>query len=531
MKMLVCMLLASVMAGCFAAQQSSTVGNITASVLGQSGKIRLYKGDNVTDGIVITFSAIAELDDNDNKIQSHGYNNFAQLDFTFSDLENTTYMDSNVSVTKFSFSADIPVGGSTATLTSEVFLFNAGGNITVAGEEVEVTAGTMKFNVGIDSWTFCNPCTKGQTQITGAFLDFDIDIKGTSPPNEISPGVFDFNGTTLITPKEVLYDNTTTKDMPSGYPKLTVQGAKNIFTFRFEKFSQSVFYDPTVDLGENESTDSTDGTDPTETPATTDATLSGSGIEVKVHGQSGKMTVMKTGVTADKAASSVTIEFDNLNEISEDGSMINDNAHKVITFANQEFTFGEPMDDDYPGTELGVKTITFQSVLENQATVEILMYIFKEAGDITNDNETISVKEGDLKFNIDISDWTFCDANLNCPKSAIGKHLDFDIVIKGKSKASKNTDSDNEQYDFGNGIVTLSNEIVVDGVAVVMAENYPKYTRKGSKDVFTFRFPLFNKNIVYDPKIQLAGNGSSAARASFMSIFVLAFYVLIKNMF
>ena len=36
--------------------------------------------------------------------------------------------------------------------------------------------------------------------------------------------------------------------MPEGYPKLTIQGSKNIFTFRFPKFTTKAVYDPTVEI-------------------------------------------------------------------------------------------------------------------------------------------------------------------------------------------------------------------------------------------------------------------------------------------
>ncbi|KAL4228464.1 hypothetical protein ACF0H5_011511 [Mactra antiquata] len=523
MGMITYFVLSSIMIVCFAEQQSSTVGNITANVLGQSGKIRLYKWDNVSDGIVITFSAIAELTDAEEEIRAHRYYSFAQLDFIFSDLENTTYMDSNVTVTKFSFSAQIPIGGNSANLKSEVFLFTEDGNITVAGEEVEVTEGTMKFNVEIDSWTFCDNCKQGNKDVTGALLDFDVEIKGASAPKETSPGVYDMgDGATVLVPRQVVYDNTTTKDMPTGYPKLEVKGAKNIFTFRFERFNDSVFYDPTVDLGSDESGGGS-------TPDASDGTLVGSGIEVKVLGQSGKITVKKTD-TANDAASSVTIEFDNLNEKDSDGNMINDNDHKVLTFANQVFTFSEPMDAKYPDTELGVKKISFQSTLHNQATVAIMMYIFKEGGDINNANETITVKEGDLKFNVEISNWPFCVASSNCPKNAIGESLDFEIVMKGKSKASKETSSGKEEYKLGNAVVTLSKMIVVDGVAVEMTEE-PMLVSRGSKDAFKFRFPKFSNKILYDPTLTLGDSGNSASRASCVSIFLMVLWVLIKNLF
>lgn len=190
--------------GAYAEEKTSTVGNVTTTVLGQSGKIRVYKGDNMTNGVTITFDDILEIDESGDTIMAHRYNNFAQLTFEFSELENTTYPDSNVSVLKFSFNADIPVESNTAKLTSEIFMFNEGGNITVDGNEVKVDEGTMKFNVKIESWSFCNTCTNKGKDVTGEFLDFSIEIKGASQPTESKPGVYDFGeGASVLVPKKV----------------------------------------------------------------------------------------------------------------------------------------------------------------------------------------------------------------------------------------------------------------------------------------------------------------------------------------
>jgi hypothetical protein len=89
---------------------------------------------------------------------------------------------------------------------------------------------------------------------------------------------------------KVIFDNTTTEDMPSGYPKLEVKGSKQTFIFRFRKFDKSALYDPIVSVGNEDGGD--DGGDDSGTDTETDVATSG--ISAKVLGKSGKITLAKT---------------------------------------------------------------------------------------------------------------------------------------------------------------------------------------------------------------------------------------------
>lgn len=192
--------------GVFSDEKSVTVGDITTKVKGQSGKILIYKGTNESDGVTVTYDAIEEIDTDEEKIQSHSYNNFAQLTFTFSAPENDTYPNSNVSVTQFTFQASIDVDGGPATLKSYVYIFTSSGNITVDGNDIEVKEGDMKFNAEIENWPFCDTCRHGNKDLTGKYLDFSVEIKGKKEPNKTDDetGAFDLgDGATVITPKQV----------------------------------------------------------------------------------------------------------------------------------------------------------------------------------------------------------------------------------------------------------------------------------------------------------------------------------------
>lgn len=56
-------------------------------------------------------------------------------------------------------------------------------------------------------------------------------------------------------------------EMAEGFPKLEIKGSKKLIVFRFPKFSQKVFYDPTITMGKTPIEGSDE--DPTEVMTTT----------------------------------------------------------------------------------------------------------------------------------------------------------------------------------------------------------------------------------------------------------------------
>lgn len=187
-----------------------SAGGVSTHVKGQSGKISVYPSDKTqSDGVTINYSAIKEISEDSAEINSHSFNTFASQDFTFSNIVNDTYMDTNVSVVTFSFSAVITIGqGSSApqaTLTSEVFVFREDGTIQVDGEDFEVSAGLMKFNIKIEDWPFCNPCTSGNKNENGMYLDVEIEVKGklSSSKSQNKEGEYMLGGAVMTVPKQV----------------------------------------------------------------------------------------------------------------------------------------------------------------------------------------------------------------------------------------------------------------------------------------------------------------------------------------
>ena len=207
-------MLAAVLTAGVTANKEETVGGITTKVLGQSGKIQVYKeGQNASSGVTITMSAIRERQSDGNEINSHNFNTFAVQDFTFSSSEETTYPDSDVNVTQFSFESAVNVGkgqiDGTAKVKSYIYIFSSDGNITVDGDNQTVSAGVMKFNIEIQDWPFCGAgavtCAQGATQQVGATLDFEVEIKGQGNTTSVAGDskTYDVGGATVIVPVQV----------------------------------------------------------------------------------------------------------------------------------------------------------------------------------------------------------------------------------------------------------------------------------------------------------------------------------------
>lgn len=145
------------------------------------------------------------------------------------------------------------LGTSELSVATLVFLHH--GVITpTANESWAVAGGTIKFNVQFSSWPFCsgesgNPCQGA----TGEFLELGMEIKGMTdnalPSGEkrytLATNAATGNNITLELSDEVNVDGTWVR-MPSGYPRVEMQGSKQLFKFRFPRFNGAALYDPVI---------------------------------------------------------------------------------------------------------------------------------------------------------------------------------------------------------------------------------------------------------------------------------------------
>ena len=267
---------------------------------------------------------------------------------------------------------------------------------------------------------------------------------------------------------------------------------------------------------------SNDNCDPAEYCSGTDAVVPAdkqdcSKVKVDVKGQSGKFSLYDETVGSSDP-NKVTIELDYLYEMAANGvdkvGNTGSTKHSIQTFASQDFTIAQPVDtvlnaDGDSRNGVGAQRISFASTVSTIGKITVDTYVLKSAGTVGTDSESWAVRANDVKFNIVLSEWTFCAPCGNGAKAATSEFIDVAVKIKGKgAKPEKNVKaSKNITYDLGGDVpLVLSNRIEVDGAWTAMPAGYPKMETQGSSAIFIFRFPKFATKASYDPIIGLSSN-------------------------
>ena len=301
MNSLMYLLIVVIFSCAFSADPEIKIGSCTTRVKGHSGKITLEcekkttnsdyvdnSGEVILETIIwdLDFSTLRERDSQGVEVgksgtRKHTFNNFAQLDFTFTTVAETKYQ--GLSATTFSFNTQ----ANGADLKIDIFLFTQDGNLTIGNtltketETLAVTKGSLKFNVNITGWTFCsapadscdpktdNSCCKdGNTYQTGSVLELEIILTRRNASNskveietllldnvqyldfnrllantDLADSTHKFNDGVLSTPCLYIKDDTWTK--MSTCPTVSNEG---LILFRFEKFNKNIIYDPILSL-------------------------------------------------------------------------------------------------------------------------------------------------------------------------------------------------------------------------------------------------------------------------------------------
>ncbi|XP_061163394.1 skeletal aspartic acid-rich protein 1-like [Saccostrea echinata] len=247
-----------------AADTEVSAEGVFVKIQGQSGGMTIGKAKNPdqdNNAVKIKFDAIQEKDSSGNIVGAsgnakHSFNNFAQLDFVFSSLRDTEY--ENLTAKAINFTASI--SSVNAKMRVETFLFTESGNITVDGESTMVEKGSVKFNIKLEDWTFCDNsgnCKKGQATEIGEYVDLTISIKGKSTPSRKTGNNKRTDGeeyalggdASVALSKKISKDGGSPENMPGNYPAFETQGSKQLFVFRFPKFTNNVLYDPIIYSG------------------------------------------------------------------------------------------------------------------------------------------------------------------------------------------------------------------------------------------------------------------------------------------
>eukprot|EP00930_Biecheleria_cincta_P049383 TRINITY_DN345_c0_g1_i1.p1 TRINITY_DN345_c0_g1~~TRINITY_DN345_c0_g1_i1.p1 ORF type:complete len:325 (+),score=55.36 TRINITY_DN345_c0_g1_i1:84-1058(+) len=230
---------------------------------------------------------------------------------------------------------------------------------------------------------------------------------------------------------------------------------------------------------------------------------------VDVQGQSGKFTVYdeRSG-----KASGIQVTMDALREVDAAGNAVGASGsvkHSINTFAAQAFTIA-PAEDVMLGNVSAVK-VSFSSPITSIGVISVDTYVLGKSGSLGPPGETWAVQNGDLKWNIALSNWQWCGCSQG-GKTEEGAFIDVDISVKGLGNAETKGKS-NKSLTLGGGVtLELSNQVHSDGKWSAMPAGYPKVSMQGSSTTFTFRFPRFTESSVYDPVLTgLAASGDSTS--------------------
>jgi len=261
-----------------------------------------------------------------------------------------------------------------------------------------------------------------------------------------------------------------------------------------------------------------------------DKKIANGDLTIDVKGKSGKFSIERQNLGKGKKKSTVSVNVDSVTEVDSKGKVVGKTGkvkHSIKSLANQDFTFTVAKEDVVAGANATAKAtrVTFDATLDTGSNLVIETLLISSKGTVGTDTETWTVLPGDLKWNIALSNWTWC----NPCKEGDGAFVDVDLEIKGSKKEPKarekgkkmHDDKDeegkkkrrlkshvkadqkpkkNKGFDLGDGaILELSDQILVDGAWSSMPDGYPKYTAKGSKQIYTFRFPKFKDTAFYDP--------------------------------
>jgi len=242
----------------------------------------------------------------------------------------------------------------------------------------------------------------------------------------------------------------------------------------------------------------------------------------------------------------LSFEVEKIEEKDADGMDVGKlEKHFVDSLDDVKFTFSQV---DSQSSLQGLPAINVNMsafLVEQMATLDLIVYLFRRGGSITFGSETFAVQSGTVKFNIKISDWDFCDGTpADCSEGKTGEFLDLKLKIKSKGspeevddedrkKAAKpaickdndNDDADDQKdssdndddcpaiYDIGGDSEMVLNKWVVtdDDKYTAMPLGFPKFEFEDGEKKFVFRIPKFNQNVMVDPSVNVGRSKSAAS--------------------
>ena len=137
---------------------------------------------------------------------------------------------------------------------------------------------------------------------------------------------------------------------------------------------------------------------------------------------------------------------------------------KFRKFANQKFTFGPGKDNErmpHGSASWKAKMLRFNTALsEGIGNVALELSLPEADGDIDIGGEKQKLKKGDMKFNMELSDWSWCDnaAFIDVYMKVVGKQKPKKRASRSKVRPTTYYVGDNVTVSFSGKVRTTSVE-------------------------------------------------------------------------
>lgn len=224
--------------------------------------------------------------------------------------------------------------------------------------------------------------------------------------------------------------------------------------------------------------------------------------DVELGSRGGRFAVQDDGL-GPTDANRVLLVLNKLSEVAMDGTMV-DPTHSV-NLEDKAFNITQVLGVFFGGIE--ARKISFSSSVNGVGNIKLEAFQIRSNGTITNDGgESWPVSPGDIKFNIVLTDWSFCGDAVECDGGAVGEYIDVAVEIKGRKNKPEKDQDDELLFDLGGNVpLQLSTTVLLDGVSTEMPDGFPSAETDGDKTLFFFRIPRFVESAVYDPVIEFSG--------------------------
>lgn len=218
------------------------------------GKMKLSRSANIDDdedAINLHVYNVKERDINGIDVESafkhllHKVVGMNNVRYNFETIDN--YQLGTISTNMLNVTSTVFYGNVDIALTFYTILENG------IHDGVPLNEGDTKFDISMTGWPFClkNGVGINRCLSDGEYVDIELTVNGRAgayaSATKVSGKVTDLDlggGINLNLIDDINVDGTWTK-MPDGFPKLVQTGADTRVVFRFPKFNQRVFYDPT----------------------------------------------------------------------------------------------------------------------------------------------------------------------------------------------------------------------------------------------------------------------------------------------